>query len=50
MIKMAKPIAATPTLEGKDAVKFLLEMLEPPTEKERKMLEDIKAKYLPILF
>lgn len=31
---MAKPIASTPTLEGKDADDFVKQMFEAPTEEE----------------
>lgn len=33
---MAKPIAKTPPLEGKDAIAVLKKMQEPPTEKDKK--------------
>lgn len=47
---MAKDIAPTPVLEGEDAYIFLLEMVKPATEEERKMLEEIdNKKELPIL-
>lgn len=46
---MAKEIAPTPVLEGKDAYNFLKEMVEPATPEERKIIEDIKKKDLPIL-
>jgi hypothetical protein len=47
---MAKEIAPTPVLEGKDAYNFLLEMAEPSTPEEKKIIEDIEKKNLPILF
>ena len=43
---MARPIGATPALEGKEACDFLKRMEEPPTEKEkeyRKRLEKLAA-------
>ena len=36
---MAKDISPTPLLEGKYAVKFLLDSLKPPSEGKRKFLE-----------
>lgn len=41
---MARPIAATPTLRGKDARKFLERMETPATEEEKNFLKKaIKA-------
>ncbi len=45
---MAKEIVPTPILEGKDAVKFLLEMNEPASEEKKKMLDEIKKKHKPL--
>ena len=39
---MAKPIGATPVLEGKDAIEFLRRMYEPPTEEDKKLAKKIK--------
>ena len=39
---MAKPIGATPVLEGRDAIEFLKRMYEPPTEKDREMARKIR--------
>jgi hypothetical protein len=50
VIKMAKPIAPTPTLEGKDAYNFLMEMQRPATKEEKEMFERIKKMHLPNLF
>jgi len=47
---MAKKIAPTPVLEGKDAYDFLVEMSKPATKEEREMLERIEKKHLPNLF
>ncbi len=45
---MARKITPTPILEGKDTVKFLLEMNEPPGEEKKKMLDGIKKKHKPL--
>lgn len=42
MIYMAKPIAKTPPLEGKDAIAVLKKMQEPPTEKDKEFAREIK--------
>jgi hypothetical protein len=47
---MTQKIAATPTLEGKDAYHFLLEMQKPPSKKKIKMLKMIREKKMPILW
>lgn len=39
---MAKPISATPTLEGEDAVRFLKEMNEPPSPEKVALLKKIE--------
>lgn len=39
---MAKPIAPTPTLNGKDAKRFLKEMKRPNNENENKIKERIQ--------
>lgn len=46
---MAKEIAATPVLEGRDAYNFLIEMDQPATTEEKDMLEKIEKKNLPLL-
>ena len=47
---MAKPIAPTPILEGKEAYDFLMEMLKPSSDKKKRMLREIREKHLPDLF
>lgn len=50
---MAKPIAPTPTLRGKDAFDFLMEMYNEtvnPDPKRVEMLKRISEKDLPLLF
>lgn len=49
VLKMAKEIAPTPVLEGKDAYNFLLEMTGPASEEKKRMLEEIEKKNKPIL-
>lgn len=48
VIKMAKPIEATPTLQGKDAEEFLQNLIRPKyTEKEKELFreaEKLKAR------
>jgi len=48
---MARPIGATPALEGKEARDFLKRMEEPPTEKEKrfkkKLEEAAKERIVP---
>ena len=39
---MAKPIAKTPPLEGKDAIAVLKKMQEPPTEKDKEFAREIR--------
>lgn len=43
---MAKPIRATPTLRGKDAIEFLkrmrIEETRPITEKDRKLAKELR--------
>ena len=46
---MAKPIGETPTLYGEDALRILRKMNEPPTEKEKKLVEKIKSQRI-VLF
>jgi len=41
---MAKEIAPTPVLEGKDAYHFLLEMVEPASAEQKRMIEEIEKK------
>lgn len=50
VIGMAKEIAPTPVLRGKEAVEFLLEMDEPASTKKKEMLRRIKEKHDPDLF
>lgn len=38
---MAKPIAPTPTLYGKEAEDFLDRMMEPPSEEEKKFIKQL---------
>ena len=40
---MARPIGATPVLEGRDAIEFLRKMYEPPTEEEKEYARKIKS-------
>lgn len=40
---MARPIGNTPSLEGKDAAEFINRMFEPPTEKEKRLSEEINS-------
>ncbi|WP_292887153.1 MULTISPECIES: hypothetical protein [unclassified Methanobrevibacter] len=40
---MAKPIGPTPDLEGEDALRVLRKMNEPPSEKEKELVEKIKS-------
>lgn len=42
MIYMAKPIAKTPPLEGRDAIAVLKKMQEPPTEKDKEFAREIR--------
>ena len=46
---MAKPIRPTPELEGEDALRILRKMNEPPTEKEKRLVEKIKSQRI-VLF
>jgi hypothetical protein len=46
---MAKEIAPTPVLEGLDAYNFLMDMTKPSSEEEKKIMEKIEKKDLPIL-
>ena len=46
---MAKPIGPTPELEGKDAIEFLKKMYEPPSEKDKELVEKIKSQRI-VLF
>lgn len=46
---MAKPIGETPTLYGEDALRILRKMNEPPTEKEKDLVEKIKSQRI-VLF
>ena len=39
---MARPIAPTPDFEGEAAEKLIREMLEPPSEKHKKLVEEMK--------
>lgn len=45
---MAKEVAPTPILRGKEATTFLLEMAEPASDKKKKMLKNIREEYEPI--
>ena len=50
---MAKPVAPTPTLRGKDAFNFLMEMCNEtinPSPGRVEMLKKIREKDLPLLF
>jgi hypothetical protein len=47
---MAKEICPTPVLEGKDAVKFLLDSIKPPSAEKRKFLERIRKEHQADLF
>jgi len=40
---MAKPIGATPALEGEEACDFLKRMKEPPTEKDKEFKKKIES-------
>jgi hypothetical protein len=46
---MAKEIAPTPVLKGKEAYYFLLEMNEPASDEKKKMLDEIDKKHYKIL-
>ena len=46
---MAKPIGPTPELEGEDALRILRKIKEPPTEKEKELVEKIKSQRI-VLF
>ena len=46
---MAKPIRPTPELEGEDVLRILRKMNEPPTEKEKRLVEKIKSQRI-VLF
>lgn len=47
---MAKKIAPTPVLKGKEAVDFLLEMDKPSSNEKKQMLKRIKAEHKADLF
>lgn len=47
---MAKPIAPTPDFEGEDAIKLAKELLEPPSEKDKKLVEEMKKQRLVSMF
>lgn len=47
---MAKQIAPTPILRGKEAVEFLLKMQKPLSKEKKELLERIKRNYKPDLF
>ena len=42
---MAKPIAPTPILYGKDAEQFLDRIIEPPSEEEKKFIKELVEKF-----
>lgn len=42
---MAQPIAATPTLEGEDAVRFLKEVNKPPSPEKVALLKKIEKEW-----
>ena len=39
---MARPIGATPVLEGEDAILVLRKMLEPPSEEDKEFAREIR--------
>ena len=46
---MATPIGNTPELHGKEAEDFLNHMLDPPTEKQKRMAEEMKSqRFVPL--
>ena len=47
---MARPIAPTPDFEGEAALKLAKEMLEPPSEKNKELIEEMKKQRLVSMF
>ena len=46
---MARPIGNTPELVGDEANEFIERMFEPPTEKQKKMEEEMKKqRFVPL--
>ena len=46
---MARPIAPTPDFEGEDAIKLAEELLKPPSEKDKKLVEEMKKqRFVPM--
>ena len=46
---MARPIAPTPDFEGEAAEKLIRELLKPPTEKHKKLVEAMKKqRFVPM--
>ena len=46
---MARPIGNTPELVGDEANEFIERMFEPPTEKQKKMKEEMaKQRFVPL--
>jgi len=45
MIILARPIAPTPTLYGKDADEFVRKMFEPPTKRQKEFAKKLHEKF-----